>query len=317
MGKILITTSSFNLDTPEISALEASGYEIMMNPYGRRLKEEEAADLLSNTPDLIAMIAGVEPLTETVLASSQSLQIISRCGTGLDSVDLEAAKNKGIKVYNTPDAPTDAVAELTIGLILNCLRGTSIQDRGVRQGEWPRPMGSLFGESTLGLIGFGRIGRRVAEFARAFGANCLVFDPVKPDLPQGAQLCSLEQLMSGSDIVSLHIPYTPENHHLINADLLGLMKSDAYLINTARGGLVDEAALYDALKAQKIAGAALDVFEDEPYSGPLKDLDIMVLSAHVGSYAKQARQRQETEAVQNLLDALQARQIAEKSAHGG
>ena len=312
MKKILITTSSFNTDIPAIRSLESAGYEIMLNPYKRRLKEEEVKDLL--TPDVIGMIAGVEPLTRDVLKSAENLSVISRCGIGMDSVDLSAAKEKNILVTNTPDAPTRAVAELTIGLILDCLRGVPAQDRAIRSNEWVRPMGGLLGARTLGLIGYGRIGKKVAHYAKAFGADIIAYDPMISTADDGTKIASFDDVISEADIISLHIPYTDENKHIIDANTLSKMKQGSILINASRGGLVDEDALYNALQNGPLSAAALDVYEEEPYTGKLRELDNIVLAAHVGSYAAEARAEQESLAAENLLAALISDQ--KDAAHG-
>lgn len=303
MNKILITTSSFNLETPEIKALQAAGYEPVLNPHKRRLTEAEVKALL--TPDIVGMIAGVEPLTRDVIESAENLRVISRCGIGMDSVDLDAAKDCGVSVFNTPDAPTRAVAELALGVILDCLRSISVQDRAIRQGDWVRPTGGLLGERTIGFIGFGRIGQKVAHYARSFGAKIIAHDPYAADKSIAeTSFVSMDELLSQADIVSLHIPYTKENHHLVDRAALAKMKDGAILINTARGGLVDEAALANALQSGKLSAAAVDVFEEEPYKGPLATIENIVLTAHVGSYAKEAREEQETLAAANLLVGL-------------
>lgn len=299
MSKFLITTSSFNLETPEIKALEAAGYEPVLNPYKRRLSEEEVAELL--TPEIVGMIAGVEPLTKSVLDGAQNLRAIARCGIGMDSVDIEAANANNIAVTNTPDAPTKAVAELAVGLMLDCLRFAPLQDRSIRAGEWVRPMGGLLGARTVGLIGFGRIGRKVAEYVRGFGAKVIAYDPYATG---AEELVSFDELLEQADIISLHIPYSDENKHLIDEKALSKMKKGAVLINTARGGLVDEQALLSALKSEHLSAAALDVFEQEPYKGALCEIENVILTAHVGSYAKESRIEQETLAAKNLLESL-------------
>ncbi len=300
-NKILITTSSFNTETPEIKALENAGYEIVLNPHKRRLSEAEAKELL--TPEIVGMVAGVEPLTRDVLQGAQNLRVVSRCGAGLDSVDLEAAKEFGIVVTNTPEAPSSAVAELAVGLMLDALRGISLQDRSIRSGGWERPNGGLLGARTVGVIGLGYIGSKVARYVSAFGAKVTACDPAAR-ISEHVEFVEMDELLATSDIVSLHIPYCKENHHLLDRAKLESMKKGAILINTARGGLVDEDALYDVLKSGHLSCAALDVYEEEPYSGKLKELDNIVLAAHVGSYAKETRTKQEAEAAQNLLDAL-------------
>lgn len=299
--KILITTSSFNCDTPEIKALENEGYEIVLNPYKRRLSEEEVKGLL--TPEIAGMIAGVEPLTRDVLAGAKGLRVISRCGAGLDSVDMEAAQEFGITVTNTPEAPSSAVAELAVGLMLDALRGLSLQDRAIRSGGWERPNGGLLGARTVGIVGLGHIGGKVARYVSAFGAKVLACDPAARAL-ENVEIAGMDELLAKSDIVSLHIPYSRENHHLLDAARLRSMKKGAILINTARGGLVDEDALYEVLKSGHLGAAALDVYEQEPYEGRLKELENIVLAAHVGSYAKETRTKQEAEAACNLLNAL-------------
>ena len=301
MPKVLITTSSFNTDTPEIKALEAEGYEIMLNPHKRRLSEDEIRGLLM--PDIEGLIAGLEPLNRAVLEGTDTLKVISRCGTGMDNVDLNAAQERGIKVFNTPDAPTDAVAELTIGLILSVLRGIPLQDRALRNEGWERPMGGLLGARTLGLIGLGRIGSRVSEYAAGFGTKVIAYDPASKT-SDVAEITDLDTVLGSADVISLHVPYNADNHHFINKHRLNAMKAGAILVNTARGGLVDEEAVAESIKSGHLSGAAFDVYEQEPYKGVLSALDNVVLSAHVGSYAKEARAKQETQAAQNLLAGL-------------
>ena len=309
MSTILITTSSFQVDSnPALQSLKADGLNIVTNPFGRRLTEDDAKALLSeHTP--VGMIAGVEPLTRTVLESAPSLKVLARCGIGMDSVDLVAAKEFGIAVSNTPDAPSAAVAELTIGLILSALRQIPQADRALRGGEWKARMGNMFRGKTLGLIGGGRIGQKVAELAVAFGADVIVHDPFLKTCSH--PLVSMDVLLQQSDILSLHIPGGDETYHVINQAALAQMKSSALLINAGRGGLVDEKALAEALRAGELAGAALDVYEDEPYSGELLALDNVVLTAHMGSYAKETRAIMENEAAENLRAGLQAISAAE------
>lgn len=301
--KILITTSSFDSDAVDsIQRLRAAGIEIVMNPHGRRLSESDVAALMDER--VVGMVAGVEPLTRSVLARAKNLRVLSRCGIGLDSVDLDAAREFGIKVCNTPEAPSLPVAELTLAMMLNVLRRISEADREIRLGNWKPLMGGLLHGRTVGLIGCGRIGRRVSQLARAFGAHVMACDSARPALDSGVVACDLDRLLAAADIVSLHIPYTDSNRHLLNAARLAAMKPGAILINVSRGGLVDEAALLAALEAGHLAGAALDAFEQEPYKGPLAAMPQVLLTAHMGSYAKEARVRMELEAGDNLLRGL-------------
>ena len=301
-NNILITTSSFDVDhNASLDKLSQSGFNLHTNPYARRLSEKEIHDLIIDL-NPVGIIAGVEPLTRKVLQDAPQLRVLSRCGTGIENVDLEAAHELGITVKNTPDAPTRAVAELTVGTILNLLRHIGVSDRSIRNGAFMKSMGRLLAECTVGIIGYGRIGREVARLCQAFGANILVYDldPNVTNIP--FQKVELDELLEQADIVSLHIPGTDDNGYYLDRKRIEQMKTGAYLINNARGSLVDEAPLYDALKTGQLAGAALDVFETEPYQGNLIELDNVVLTAHIGSYAREVRQTMECEAASNLLD---------------
>ncbi len=274
----------------------------MQNPFARRLTEVEVGDLLKS--GVTGMIAGVEPLTRSVLMGAEELRVISRCGIGMDNVDMDAAAEKNILVKNTPDTPGIAVAELTVGLMLNLLRHISEADRFIRADRWKQLMGRLLHKQTVGLVGFGRIGKRVARLISVFGATVLAYDTYEmPPFPD-VEFCLLDNLIARSDIISLHIPYTQDTHHFFNAEKMNAMKKGALLINTARGGLIDEAALVAALESGRLAGAALDCFETEPYYGPFVNMKQIVMTAHMGSYAKEARELMEQEAAENLLQGL-------------
>lgn len=304
MPQILITTSSFDCNAnPAIDKLVRAGFEVRSNPHGRRLTEGEVGDLLAQG-EVVGMIAGVEPLTRKVLDRAPMLKVVSRCGIGMDSVDLAAAADRGIGVFNTPGAPVSAVAELTLGLMLDLLRHVGQADRTIRAGGWKQMMGNLLAFQTVGILGFGRIGRRVAELLHGFGARVLVHDPALVNAPSHAEACGFDALLQRSDILTLHLPYSKSLHHLIGRRELALMKPGAFLVNTARGGLVDEDALAAAIGAGGLSGAALDTFEQEPYNGPLAALPQMLLTAHMGSYAKESRIQMEQEAAENLFAGL-------------
>ncbi len=303
MNKFVISTSSFDTDNnPAVQRLVGAGLELVMNPHGRRLTEDEAESLLQD--NVVGMIAGVEPLTARVIQSAKNLQVISRCGTGMDSVDQAAAKQQGLIVLNTPEAPAQAVAELTLGFILTGLRQICQTDRLIRAGEWPRTQGGLLAAQTVGLIGLGHIGKRVARLCQAFDAKVVAYDPHIEQAPSGITLLSMEQLLKTADIISLHTPYSSELHHLIDAQALMHMKPGAMIINAARGGLIDEQALKEALDNGKLRMAVLDAFEQEPYQGPLLECDNLILSSHVGSLAREARRNMEHEAGENLVKGL-------------
>ncbi len=303
MHKLLFTTSSFDLkNLAERAAVEAAGFELILNPFGKRLTESQVVELLDD--QVVGMVAGVEPLTESVLRGAKALKVISRCGIGLDNVDLEAAKELGISVFNTPDAPTRSVAELTLAHILSLARRIAESDRAIRMGKWQAMMGLLLARQTVGVIGYGRIGKMVTRLLQAFDARVLVHDKIAVAPEQGVDLVSLETLLTDSDIVTLHIPYSPATHQLINAERLALMKPTALLVNVARGGLIDEKALFAALQEKRLAGVALDCFEAEPYLGPLSNCEGVQMTAHMGSYAREARAMMEQEACANLVDGL-------------
>ena len=301
--KVQITTSSFDLNNfADIELLASANIEIALNPMKSRLTESQVTELL--TDDVVGMIAGLEPLNENVLRNAKTLKIIVRCGTGLDSVDLDVARELGIDVFNTPNAPARAVAELTIGHMLNALRHISATDQSLREGSWTPTMGSLLGTKKVGLIGFGRIGKMVSELLLAFGASVQAFDPMVSTKSPEVAMCDLDALLLTSDIVSLHVPYSASTHHLINAESLSLMKPQSILVNISRGGLIDEDALFHSLTTNEIAGAALDCFEIEPYTGPLRTLPNVCSTSHMGSYARETRDQMEIEASTALVVGL-------------
>ena len=304
--KLLITTSSFGAkDDGALNAIRAAGYHAVPNPFGRTLTEAEISALLAEHRP-VGLIAGLEPLTARVMEDAAShLKVISRCGTGMDNVDLAAAKRLGIAVLNTPAAPAEAVAELSLGLILALIRNVVAHDQLVRSGTWKKRMGLLLSEITVGIVGLGRVGRRVAAILRPLGTKVVATD-VMPDhdwiAAHGVSLMTLPQLLAASDVVSLHLPYASGDlHRLMNAERIAMMKPGSFLLNTSRGALIDEQAVADALTSGHLAGAAVDTFEHEPYTGLLLQAPNMILSPHAGSYARATRNRMELEAAQNLI----------------
>ena len=303
MSKLVISTSSFDVEgNSSLNHLVNSGMHIVRNSYKRKLTEDEAIELLGE--NTIGMIAGIEPLTERVFSSAKNLKVVSRCGAGLDSVELAAAKLHGISVFNTPEAPAQSVAELTMGLMLAALRRICQTDRLLRANEWPRMQGQLFAAQTVGIIGLGHIGKRVARLSQAFDARVIAHDPHIDPTSHGVESVSLEELFAEANVISLHVPYTTDTHHLLDAKSFARMKPGSIIINAARGGLIDEAALDEALISGHLGMAALDVFEQEPYHGPLTKNDRMILTPHIGSLAKESRKCMELEAAENLLKGL-------------
>jgi len=275
------------------------------HPYKRVLKEEELINLIK---DVDGIIVGIDPITEKVLEKAERLKVISKYGVGVDNIDLETAKKMGIIVTNTPGANSNAVAELTLGLIFCVLRNIHVSDRKAREGFWGRFVGyELYGK-TLGIIGTGSIGKRLVSLLKGFNLNILCYD-IYPDYSwaerENVKYVSMEELLKGSDIISIHVPLTKDTHHLISKKEISLMKNSAIIINTSRGGIIDENALYEALRDKRILGAGLDVFEKEPpENSPLLSLDNVVVTTHIGAHTKEAIENMASIATENLILAL-------------
>ena len=300
MLKVFISTTSFaKHNSLPLKLLKDAGMDVQLNPYGRKLTPDEC---LRHYQDIDGLIAGTEALTADVLKSARNLKVISRCGVGMDNIDLEAAKRQGIPVFNTPDSPTLAVAELTVGLILALLRHIPGSERDIRAGKWHKRMGNLLRGKKVGIVGLGRIGQQVAELIVGLGALVVYCDPAVKNA--GYTSLPLDKLLSQSDIVSLHLSGEARDKPLLGAKELRRMKKGSWLINCARGDMVDEDALYQALQAGQLAGAALDVLTEEPYNGPLAKLDNVILTPHIGSYAIEARVEMEIQAARNLIAGL-------------
>ena len=302
MNTILATTSSFGKGFPQIlKDLQEKGFNIVVNPYGRKLTEEELKELL-NQYRPIGLLAGTEPVTDSVLKDAKEyLKVISRVGVGWDNVDRQTSGNLGIQVFRTVGVLNQAVAELTLGLILSALRYLPLQDRQIRDGVWQKRMGRLLHGKVVGVIGFGSIGQCVGKLISAFDATVLYYDPVLANVAW-AKPVSIHTLLAQSDIVTIHAD--AQEQILGEKELLSLCKPGVIVVNTSRGSLIDEGALYKALASGQVAYACLDVFDQEPYSGPLTQLENVILTPHIGSYAQEARIRMEEMAVENLLKAL-------------
>ncbi len=297
--RALITTVPFGeVDRRPLDLLEAAGIEYVINPLGRKLREEELAEMAK---DFGVLIAGTEPITDRVMESASHLRLISRVGIGLDSVDMLAAERRGI---HTPDAPAPAVAELTIGLMVALLRHFPISDRGLRAGQWHRFMGRRLNKITVGVVGVGRIGRKVIRLLKPFGARVLAND-LEPNASfrdeYGFEWAEKERIYREADLITFHLPLTKLTKHLVCSEQLKMMKPDALLINTARGGIIHEDDLAEALKAERLGGAAIDVFEEEPYNGALAQLERALLTSHMGSMSADCRGRMELEATEEAI----------------
>jgi D-3-phosphoglycerate dehydrogenase len=303
--KVLTSPSSFGqIDSKPFDLLRDNGYEIINNPYGRKLAEDEVITLAK---DCIGIVAGVEPLTEKVMDALHNLKCISRVGVGMDNVDLAYAKQKGIIVVNTPDGPTRSVAELTLAMTLTLLRRIPQAHIAMKNKQWKKQTGNLIFNKTIGVIGLGRIGRLVAELFRGIGNPVIGYDIIKNEAwanQFNVQLVDFTTLLRTSDIITLHVPGNVDKTPVIGEDEMAVIKKGAFIINIARGDVMDERVLYEALKTRKLSGAAVDVFSREPYDGPLCELDNVVLTPHLGSYAEEGKLLMEIDAVKNLIEVL-------------
>lgn len=306
-NRVLVTTFPFgNPEREPLELLAREGVDYQVQPWSRRLTEAELAAMVG---PFGVLVAGTEPVTARVMAAAPSLRLIARVGIGLDSVDLLEARRRGIAVTYTPDAPSPAVAELAVGLMLDLLRHVTRADRYLRTGDWRRMMGRRLEGATVGVVGAGRVGGRVLRILRgAFPGTRLLAHDLEPDeavaRDTGAAWVSRDELLAASDVVTIHVPLTPLTRDLVGARELALMKPTAVLVNTARGGIVNEAALAAALREETIASAAVDVFEEEPYTGDLATLANCVLTCHMGSMTADCRARMETEAVAEAVRLL-------------
>lgn len=303
MKKVLITTVPFgDKNRIPIEMLEDAGIEYLINPLGRKLNEKELALMVS---DFDVIIAGTEQITDDVMANGKNLKLISRVGTGLDSVDLLAAEQRGIKVSYTPDAPAPAVAELTVGLMLTMLRSVHMSNIQMHEGHWNRYFGRRIPEVTIGVIGLGRIGTRVIKRLHSFGAPKLLLNDILPNSEIDRQFkvkwVTKEEIYKKADVITLHLPLTKQTKNMVRKEHLKMMKPDAILINTARGGIINEDDLYDIMKEGHLSGASIDVFVQEPYSGRLREIERCILTAHMGSMSVDCRSQMEREATEEAL----------------
>lgn len=300
--KVFVSTHPFSATSElPMKLLKENGFEVRLNPFEHKISTEELAKEIKDSEILIA---GTEKITDEVFKNAPELKLISRVGIGLDGIDFELCKKYGVRVAYTPDAPTMAVAELCVGLIIDLSRHITNTDKNMRKNIWKRYMGNLLYGKTIGIIGMGRIGKSLIHLLSSFNMNFLVHD-IKPDIAFGrlynVKFVSKEELLKNSDIVSINIPLKKDTYNYITARELSIMKPNAILINTARGGIVNEDDLYSALKNNTISGAAVDVFENEPYNGKLSELDNCLLTSHMGASTKESRTDMEVQAVKEAI----------------
>ena len=308
--KIISTSPTFGYYAFEpVEYLKDHGCELDLVPQGKKMSEEE---LIESAKGYQAMIVGMEKITEAVIQASKNLKVIAKHGAGVDNIDVKTASDREIAVISAPGANSDAVADLTIGLLLSLARNIPFADRSVKEGGWPRIVGIQVNGKVLGIIGLGQIGKRVAQRASGFDMKVLAYDIFKDEgfaQKWGITYLPLEELLAKSDFLSVHIPLTPSTRGLIGEKELRLMKKDSFLVNISRGDIVDEEALYQALKEGRIKGAALDVFSSEPpKESPLLKLSNVISTPHMGGYTLEALKETGMICVRGIVDVLEGRQ---------
>lgn len=300
--KVFVSTHPFSSTSKEpMKLLQDNNFDVKLNPFEHKMTSQELAKEIKDSEILIA---GTEKITEEVFQSAPKLKLISRVGIGLDGVDFELCKKYGVRVAYTPDAPTMAVAELCVAMILDLARQITITDKNIRVGVWKRHMGTLLYGKTIGIFGIGRIGKSLVHLLSSFNVKFLVHD-INPDIAFGrlynVNFVSKEEVLKNSDVISVNIPLKKDTLEYITSKELSLMEPHAIVINTARGGIINENDLYDALKEKIIAGAAVDVFEEEPYSGKLIELENCLLTCHMGASTINSRTDMEVQAVEEAI----------------
>ena len=308
--KILVTPTSFKPDStsPALQKLRSFTPNLIFNPTGKYLSEDELIPLLA---DCDGCVAGLDHFTARVFANAPGLKVVSRYGVGVDQVDLDAARAHNIIVCNTPGVNSQAVADLTFALILCLARKVPILDRKTREGQWPRSIGMELYGKTLGILGLGAAGRAVAQRAGGFSMKVIAYSPhidKQYAESKGIVATDFDTVIREADILTLHCPLTDETRHFISADVMKSMKKGAILINTARGGIVDEAAACELLASGHLRGMGMDVYETEPpQNSPLLALENVVLTPHTGSHTTEATEAMAAISVQNLIDVLSGR----------
>ena len=303
---VLVTCRQMQVELPlHRERIEKLGYEVLAPDLVGR-QQFTAAELLEYSPRLVGIIAGDDELSSAFFDGSPELKTVIRWGIGMDSVDHDAARRNGVSVRNTPGVFGQEVADAAFGYVLSLARGFITVDAAIRRGEWPKHEGMTLAGTRLGIVGFGAIGREIARRGKGFGMDVVTYDPYAEATPAGVAMLSLAELLATSRFIVLACPLTPETSHLINAETLALVRPDSFLINVARGPVVIEADLIDALQVGRIAGAALDVFEVEPLplDSELRTLPNVVLGAHNGSNTREGVARASQTAVDFLLEEL-------------
>ena len=308
--KILVTPTSFKPDKggPALELLRSFSTDLVFNPQGKPLSEEELIPLLA---DCEGYIAGLDFVTRKVIENVPKLKVISRYGAGVDRVDLEAAREKGVVVCNTPGVNANAVADLAFGLLLCIARRLPFLDKKTREGEWTRSTGfELYGK-TIGILGLGAVGKAVAKRASGFSMKIMAYDPFinrEYAAANGIIAAGFDDVIKEADFISLHLPLMDETKNIISGEKMKAMKKGAVIINTARGGLIDENAAYELLKSGHLGGLGLDAFEAEPPGpSPLFTLENVAATPHTGAHTTEATAAMADLSVKNLIDVLSGR----------
>ena len=308
--KILVTPTSLQPqgNSPVLEQLKSYTEDLVFNPAGRPLTEDELIPLLA---DCDGYVAGLDSITKKVIDACPNLKVISRYGVGYDRVDIEAAKAAGVIVTNTPGVNAEAVGELAFGLILSVARKIPYLDQDTRKGGWVRSTGIEMLGKNIGILGLGAIGKVVARCAQGFGMQVSAYDPFLDEdycTEHGITGKSFDECIAGADVISLHLPLLDSTRHIIDAKAIAKMKDGVIIINTSRGGIIDEAAAYEGLKSGRIGGLGLDAFEEEPpKDSPLFAFDNVVVTPHTGAHTKEATLNMAQAAVRNVIDGLEGK----------
>ena len=305
MKKVLVTGSFGKFNRSPIEMLEQAGFQIVQIKEHPLTDEDKLLKYIDD--DIIAIVNGLEPIGRKTMEAAKGLKLVVKHGAGVNNIDLEAAKELGIAVANTPGANKEAVADLAFGLMLAVARNISQADASMKAGKWEGFFGrSVYGR-TLGIVGMGAIGKSLAKRANGFSMKILGYDPYWDEdfaKENDIERCSIDELVKQSDFISIHTPLLPETDKLINKDRLEIMKETAYIINTARGEIIDEQALYQVLADKKIAGAGIDAFSKEPLAedDPILSLNNVILTPHIAFYSDEAMHSTSLYAANNIIE---------------
>jgi D-3-phosphoglycerate dehydrogenase len=309
--RVLVTPTSYGKNDPRLkSELEELVGEVIYNPAGKPLKAEEVAGLL---PGVDGYIAGLDTINRFALQAADRLKVIARYGVGVDAVDLAAARERGIVVTNTPGANSASVAELALGCMLALARQIPAAIQATQQGHWPRLSGISLQGKTVGILGLGAIGKQLVQRLAGFDCQVIAYDPF-PDRDfvsqHGVKLTAMESVVAEADFLSLHLPLLPETRGMVNRNFLGNMKAGAFLVNTSRGEVIDESALYEALVSGHLAGAALDTFSQEPPdpNHPLLHHPAVIATPHIGAQTDGATNQMGWMALKDCLAVLRGQE---------